>query len=249
MTIRALVVDDEPRARARLLRLLAPHTDISVIGEAATGTQAVSMVLSLRPDLVFFDVQMPELSGTDAVAQIRDYLPQRVRPAVVFTTAFAQHAVQAFALEGTDYLLKPIERDRLAEALRRVRQDRWATGEQAPPPPTPAPEQFITGLRGRAIESIAVSTLVLVQVDEGTAWAYTTDSRRTRLARGLSEVEAALESPPFVRVSRSAIVNSARVQRIHPVGSSFEAEMEGGHRVSVSRRRVKRLQTAVGLTS
>jgi DNA-binding LytR/AlgR family response regulator len=146
VTLRALVVDDEPRARARLRRLLEPHSDVVVIGEAQTGAEAVAKTLELRPDIVFLDVNMPELSGTDAAARLRDYLPQSVRPAVVFTTAHAEHAVEAFALESVDYLLKPVERDRLAETLRRVRQAHWArsssfrwTLEQ--PSPTPSTER------------------------------------------------------------------------------------------------------------
>jgi len=255
MTIRALVVDDEPRARARLLRLLEPHADVAVIGQASTGAEAVRLVLSLRPDLVFLDVQMPELSGTDAAARLRELLPQSVRPAVVFTTAHAEHAVQAFALESTDYLLKPIERDRLAEALRRVRQARWSTA--APPPPAvPAPPSpqgthsvagFLTGHRGRAVESVPVRALLFIQVEDGTAWAHTIDGGRVRLAGGLSEIHAGLTGATFIRVSRSAVVNVERALRIRPAGSSFEVELEGGGRVAVSRRRVKQLEAAIGI--
>lgn len=251
MSIRALVVDDEPRARARLIRLLRPHADVTIVGQAATGEEAVRMVLAQQPDVVFLDISMPELSGTAAAARLRDYLPQRVRPAIVFTTAHAEHAVEAFALESTDYLLKPIERDRLAEALRRVRQSRWsapaAIASVPAPQPAPAAEEFLTGHRGRAIASVPVRSLRCVQVEEGTAWAYTADGERTRLAGGLAELEAALPSPPFIRVSRAAIVNTERVLRLHPVGSSFAAELEGGQQIPVSRRRVKRLEAALGL--
>lgn len=247
--IRALVVDDEPRARSRLRRLLEPHADVQVVGEATTGAEAVQQVLALRPDLVFLDVRMPELSGTDAAEQLRAYLPESVRPALVFTTAHAEHAVQAFALEGVDYLLKPVERDRLAQALRRVRQARWAKGP-APAAPAAAPAteaHFLTGHHGASIASIPVGSLRCVQVEEGTAWAHTTDGQRTRLQGSLGELEAALPTPPFLKVSRSAIVHTERVLRLHPVGSSFEAELEGGERVAVSRRRVRFLEQALGL--
>ena len=249
MSIRALIVDDEPRARSRLTRLLAPHADVRVVGQAATGEEAVRMALELRPDLVFLDVQMPELTGTEAAARLRDYLPQSVRPAVVFTTAHAEHAVEAFALESTDYLLKPIERDRLAEALRRVRRARWSAAGPAPPPALAAPpdEGFLTGHRGRAIESIPVRSLLCVQVEEGTAWAYTADGGRVRLTGGLTELHAGLPDPPFVRVSRAAVVNAERALRLRPVGSSFEVELEGDRRGAVSRRRVKRLEGLMGL--
>jgi DNA-binding LytR/AlgR family response regulator len=219
---------------------------VVIIGEAQTGAEAVTKTLQLRPDLVFLDVNMPELSGTDAVAQLRDYLPQSVRPAVVFTTAHAEHAVQAFALEGVDYLLKPVERDRLAEALRRVRQAHWArTG--AVPAAALETTAYLTAHHGRAIGSIAVGSLLYVQVDDSTAFAHTVDGEKSRLSGGLAAIEAELPSPPFVRVSRSAIVNVERALRLWPSGSTVEVELEGGQRVQVSRRRVKRLEALMGL--
>ncbi|MFK7927320.1 MAG: LytR/AlgR family response regulator transcription factor [Myxococcota bacterium] len=199
MNLRALVVDDESRARSRLIRLLADHADVLVVGEATDGEHAVQQVLALRPDLVFLDVQMPELTGTQALARLRDYLPQSVRPAVVFTTAYAEHAVQAFALEGTDYLLKPIERDRLAEALRRVRQQRWA---QAPSPAPVAPTKeaaFLTGHHGRAIQSVPVMALLYVQVEDGTVWAYSVDGSKSRLTGGCPRSKRACRAPPLGR--------------------------------------------------
>jgi len=245
MTLRALVVDDEPRARARLVRLLEPHADVVVVGQATNGGEALRKVLSLRPDIVFLDVRMPELSGTEALERIREYLPQSVRPAVVFTTAHAEHAVQAFALEGTDYLLKPIERDRLAESLRRVRQLKW-TAPAAPAAAPPADAAFLTGHHGRAIESVPVNALLCIIVEDGTARAHTVDGSRIRLKGGLTELEGRLPNT-FIRVSRSAIVHAERVLRLRPKGSSFEAELEGGTRVPVSRRRAKALESAMGV--
>ena len=119
--IRALVVDDEPLARSRMRRLLGDHPDVEVVGEAASGDEAVAATLRLRPDLLLLDVDMPEGSGTEALERIRLTVPEAMLPAAVFTTAHAEHAVEAFALEGLDYLLKPITRETLARALKRVR--------------------------------------------------------------------------------------------------------------------------------
>ncbi len=140
-------------------------------------------------------------------------------------------------------------RDRLAEALRRVRQARWSAGAPAPVEPAPqtGSDDFLTGHRGRAIESIPVRSLLFIQVESGTAWAHTVDGSRTRLAGGLTELLGGLPSASFVQVSRSAVVHTERVLRLRPVGSSFEVELEGGHRVAVSRRRVKLLEAAIGL--
>jgi two-component system LytT family response regulator len=247
--IRALVVDDEPLARSRLRRLLEPHADVVVVGEAVNGDDAMRQVMELRPDLVFLDVRMPGTLGTEVAERLRSYLPETVRPAVVFTTAHAEHAVEAFALEGVDYLLKPVDRDRLAEALRRVRRQIWAarpTGSIPVPEPRPEPS-FLTGHHGSALESVPIGALCSVEVEDGTAWAVTVEGDRTRLSGTLAEVEDQLPSPPFVRVSRGAIVNTERALRLRPKGSSFEVELQGGIRVAVSRRRVKRLEQLMGL--
>ncbi len=249
--IRVLVVDDEPRARSRLKRLLEPHADVVVVGEATNGEEAMQRALTLRPNVVFLDVNMPALTGTQVAERLRTYLPESVRPAVVFTTAHAEHAVEAYALQGVDYLLKPVERDRLAEALRRVRRVVWQASAPAaaalPEQTAPASAGFLTGHHGTALESIPVGSLKSVEVEDGVAWALTADGERTRLSGGLAQIEDALPAPPFVRVSRAAIVNAERALRLRPVGSSFEVELEGGTRVKVSRRRVKRLEAALGI--
>lgn len=251
MKIRTLVVDDEPRARSRMRRLLDAHDDVVVVGEAGDGEDAVQQVLTLRPDLVFLDIRMPGVDGTTAAARLRDYLPETVRPLVVFTTAYPEHAVEAFGLESLDYLLKPVERDRLADCLRRVRRAVWASGRSAGTGPTPAPpaaSPTLTGHHGASIEAIAVNAILVVQVEDGLAFAYTTEGDRRRLGEGLAEIEARLPTPQFARVSRGAIVNTERVERLVPRDSgTWEAVLEGGRAVSVSRRRAKHLKELLGL--
>ncbi|MBX2800389.1 MAG: response regulator transcription factor [Myxococcales bacterium] len=251
--IRALLVDDEPRARDRLRRLLTSHADVQVVGEASTGEEALEQALSLRPDVVFLDVQMCGMSGTDVAEQLVAYLPESVRPAVVFTTAFSEHAVKAFAVDSLDYLLKPIERDRLAEALRRVRRVAWAqhsTADANAVPPRPAAPAVLTGHHGASQQPVAVGAITAIEMDDGVAWANTVDGGRTRLGDNLAEIEASLPSPAFVRVSRSAIVHVERVERLTPSSSgTWEAVLECGRRVGVSRRRAKHLKDAMGLES
>jgi DNA-binding LytR/AlgR family response regulator len=242
MKIRALVVDDEPPARSRLTRLLAGHPDVQVVGEAANGDEALEKTLALRPDVVFLDVRMPGPSGTEVAQRLVSWLSESVRPAIVFTTAHAEHAVDAFAVDGLDYLLKPIERDRLAEALRRVRRAMWEA------PSDPAAPAVLTGHHGASLSAVPIASIRVVEVEDGTAWASTADGGRTRLGEGLAEIESTLPNPPFVRVSRSAIVNVERVLRLHPRESgTWEAELEGGARIAVSRRRAGHLRTLLGL--
>jgi DNA-binding LytR/AlgR family response regulator len=114
--IRTLVIDDEQPARERLKQLLDAHADVDVVGEADDGVQAAEKIAELAPDLVLLDIQMPGASGLDVAASLG-----KPRPAVIFCTAFDQYAVDAFELSALDYLLKPVNRARLAAALDRVR--------------------------------------------------------------------------------------------------------------------------------
>jgi DNA-binding LytR/AlgR family response regulator len=245
--IRALLVDDEPRARARLRRLLEAHADVVVVGEAENGEEALQRTLTLRPDVVFLDVRMPGPSGTEVALRLASYLPDSVRPAVVFTTAHAEHAVEAFAADGTDYLLKPIERDRLAEALRRVRRSAWSSTPPLSPPPTSTPV-VLEGHHGQALSQVPVMSICSIEVEDGVAFAFTADGGRTRLGEGLAELESSLPCPPFLRISRSAIVSVEHIERLWPRDSgTFEVELEDGRRLGVSRRRAKRLRELMGL--
>ena len=116
--LRVLVVDDEPLARQRVLDLLAHQPDVTVVGTAATGRGAIAAIATYEPDLVFLDIQMPGLGGLDV---IREVGPERM-PALVFVTAYDQHALAAFDAAAVDYLLKPFDDDRFAQALARARE-------------------------------------------------------------------------------------------------------------------------------
>jgi two-component system LytT family response regulator len=121
--IRTLVIDDEQPARERLKQLLGAHPDIEVVGEADDGVEAAEKIAELSPDLLLLDIQMPGASGLDVAASLG-----RPRPAVIFCTAYDQYAVDAFELSALDYLLKPVNRARLAAALDRVRAAAERTG-------------------------------------------------------------------------------------------------------------------------
>src|SRR5687767_14882549 len=116
MKVRTMVIDDEPLARERLLKLLRAEPDVEVVGEAKNGREAVTMFRELKPELIFLDVQMPELDGFGALAE----LGPDERPAVVFVTAFDKFALKAFEVHAVDYLLKPFDKERFQTALRRA---------------------------------------------------------------------------------------------------------------------------------
>jgi two-component system response regulator AlgR len=119
MTLRVLIVDDEPPARARLRQMLAEMPDAECVGEAATGEEAVAMAEAARPDVVLLDIRMPGMDGLEAASRLAHLAEP---PAVIFTTAFEQHALEAFDVQASGYLLKPIRRERLAAALERTRR-------------------------------------------------------------------------------------------------------------------------------
>jgi len=244
--IRALVVDDEPRARSRLRRLLGAHADVEVVGEAGTGDEAVTAALTLRPDVVFLDIRMPGGDGVSVGQRLKDYLPDAMRPLVVFTTAYSDRAVEAFALEATDYLLKPIERERLADALRRVRRACWSRR------PAAAAEQVevehLEAHRGRHIVKVAITDLAAVTVEDTVSIGHTATGR-VRLSGSLQQIEARLPRRRFVRVSRSALVAVAWIEALRPEGSgTFTAVLRQppGLEVAVSRRRARQLRELLG---
>ena len=263
MSIRTLVVDDEPLARRRLKRLLAAHSDVELVGEAADGDEAVRSVLELQPDLVFLDVRMPEKTGIEALEGMHEQLPDAVRPLAVFTTAYEEHAVEAFALEGTDYLIKPIDQEQLTRALRRAREALWnrrgrpaeedevsteATAKTAAPEPANKASAHLAAHRAGKIVNLAVEDIGCVAVEDTITWAHTPQGR-FRLKAALHEVEERLPSPPFVRVSRSTIVNLEWIDHLSPMYSgTYKASLRGAIdiEVHVSRRRARRLRELLG---
>ncbi len=118
MPIETLIVDDEPLARRKIRRLLSSHPDFEVVGEARNGGEAIAAIAELGPDLMFLDVQMPEIDGFDVIETV----PAHALPAIIFVTAYNQHAVRAFEVHARDYLVKPFDRRRFEATLKRARQ-------------------------------------------------------------------------------------------------------------------------------
>ena len=238
--ISALIVDDEPIARAGLRHLLAEAPWIQCIGEAANGPAALAAIDSQRPDLVFLDIQLPGLLGTDVMARLQH------RPVVVFTTAFAEHAVTAFELGALDYLLKPFGADRLAAALERVRA---ALGEPAPPAlerfgeaMSPGPISRLFVRNGRAIVPVAVAGVSRFEAI-GDYVAVHAASGMQLLHLSLNKLEARLDPQRFVRIHRAHIVNLDQVKAFRRVdGTNLVAELEDGTVLPVSRSRAQALR-------
>jgi len=238
MTLRTLIVDDEAPARRRIRRLLAAEPGVAVAGEYGDGASALTGIVSIRPDLVFLDVQMPERDGFAVVKA----LPPGPLPAILFVTAYDQYALRAFEVHAVDYLLKPFTGERFRTALGRAREriDRRSAD--------PGLARLAESLRSRPIYLSRVpvrTTGRTVFVDlSAVDWLEAADNYvrlhvgpREYLVRDtLATLEAQLDPDQFVRTHRSAIVQLDRVAEIRPTShGDAEISLRDGTRLPVSR--------------
>lgn len=245
--LRALIVDDEAPARALLAEYLAGEPDVEVVGECANGFEAVKRIAELAPDLVFLDVQMPKLDGFE-VLELLD--PQ---PAVVFCTAYDEYALKAFEVHAVDYLLKPFGRERLAEALARVRARR--VGEGATPSRAASGAQLAAAARpqGRWLERLVIRDGASVHVLAADKLDYLeaqddyvavhAEGRTWLKHQSLSELADQLDPGRFVRVHRSYVVALERIARLELYAKdSRVAILKDGRQLPVSRAGNARLR-------
>jgi two-component system LytT family response regulator len=245
--MRVLIVDDEAPARARLRQMIASQEGIEVAGEAATGVEAMRLVSELKPDLMLLDIQMPGCSGIDVAA----CLP-RPRPQIIFCTAFDQHAVDAFELHAIDYLLKPISRVRLAEALDRVRaladvprSSGARSGVNALNHAAAGPARFL--VKGAANYLVVGESRVLYFCSEDGLTKLITESGQYWMDPTLNELELRLDRSRFFRISRAALINLNAVEQVFPLpGGGGEVLLKNRSRLEVSRRRFRSLLESLG---
>lgn len=237
--IRTMLVDDEQAARERLRQMLCPIAGVEIVGEAADGEEAIQKVAELGPDLLLLDIQMPGCSGLEVAAS----LPSP-RPQIIFCTAFDQYAVDAFEMHAIDYLLKPVNRVRLARAIERVRDTEPAeAGVEV--------ERALKALRGRTTRLLArggdryrviPQQEVVYLVSDGGLTKLCTREHSYVLDPTLNDLEERLDPASFFRVSRAAIVNLDCVSEVLPLaGGLADVVLTTGVRLEVSRRRLKEL--------
>ncbi len=241
MNVTAVIADDEPVARSGLRDMLGAFDWVTVVGEAANGPAAVDAVNTLKPELLFLDIQMPGLLGTDVLRRATHH------PFVVFTTAYAQHAVTAFELGALDYLLKPFGPVRFGAAMERVR---GAIGEtDTHTPLSRLAEALNTGPMSRlfvrsggALIPVAVDQIAWFEADGDYVVAHTGRSRHM-LHLSLNRLESRLDAKRFARIHRTHIVNLDHVKAFRRSGKGrLEAEMLDGTRLAVSRNRAQELR-------
>lgn len=270
--LRALIADDESPARKRLRQLLQPMVNagrLRIVAEAADGVEVLELLRTLDVDLLFLDIQMPELSGLDVLERIAP----RQRPAVVFITAYDAYAIRAFDANAVDYLLKPLSKERLEEAVARAERTRqtprsrqvseerlnrlldWidAQAEHAEKPP-PTEKEYLRQIsipyRDRIL-IVPVARLVTAEVNEGITRLFVLEDDPGGKARvrqhvvnyTLDQLEANLDPAGFMRVHRSAIVQLDQIQEMIPWFSGrYKLVTTGGHEVIASRERSKLLK-------
>jgi two-component system, LytTR family, response regulator len=243
--LRVLIVDDEPVARRRIRRFLRAEGDIEVVGEAGDGRAALRALEADVPDLMFLDVQMPELDGFEVVKRA----PRL--PAIVFVTAYDQYALRAFEVHALDYLLKPFTRDRLHDAILRVRAARIARSE-APDSRLAAlieevssRPRYLRRLPGRAGPRIVL--LEAAQID----WIQAADNyvvlhaggREYLMRETMARLEQELDPEEFARIHRSALVRIDRVAELLPSPhGDFRVTLKSGAQLTLSRFYRERLE-------
>jgi two-component system LytT family response regulator len=243
--MRALLVDDEQPARERLRQLLAAHPDVEVAGEAEDGVQATERIAEFAPDVVFLDIQMPGASGLDVVASLG-----RPRPAIIFCTAFDRYAVDAFEVSATDYLLKPVNRARLAAALDRVRhrpesRDRERALDASTASEALSPTRFLAR-RGARYLVVPRAEVVAFSFDDGVT-RLTTGREDLTMQPTLAALARRLDPHHFCQISRTVIVqlDAVREARPFPDGTG-EVLLSNGQTRPVTRRRWRGLMERLG---
>jgi two-component system LytT family response regulator len=252
--IRALVVDDEPLARARMRTLLADHPDVDIVGECGNGADAIIAIDKHAPQLVFLDIQMPELDGFGVIEAVG---AERM-PLVIFVTAYDEYAVQAFEVHALDYLLKPVERERFAAALGRAkaRLADPATRSAAPDKHQLAALLEHLGRRQRRDLRLAIKVdgrLLLLRTAE-IDYIEAVDNHakihvgaETHLVRDtLTRLEQRLPAARFLRIHRSTIVNTERVRELQPwFQGDFVVILHDGSRHTSGRSYRQKLQAFI----
>ncbi len=243
-SLRVVIADDEPRARQYLERLLAEHDGVEVVGAARNGAEAFALIARTRPDAVFLDIHMPDISGLE----VARHLKGEDAPVVVFVTAYDQHAVEAFELAALDYVLKPLRRERLADTLERVRAELRNAHRPAPAAAVrealesePLRRQNAPLLRlpvrhRREVRLLDLADVPLVFSRDRLVLARS-EGKEFLVDYTLQELETRLPDGQFVRVHRGALVNVNAIESYGAEDGVLVLRLKDGTRVEASERR------------
>jgi two-component system, LytTR family, response regulator LytT len=257
MKISALIVDDEQPARAELAFLLKDFKDVDVVGQGKNGVEAVNLIRELKPQLVFLDVQMPGLDGFGVIEKVLE--KKLVPPLFVFSTAYDQYAVRAFEVNALDYLVKPIDYERLRRAMDRV--ERLLKGSESTSDTLDRLVQLIAGKPAPSSPKVVVKTggrwllvnasdIVYASIQDGVINIVTKDMEGESNFRTVEELQGSLDPRIFWRVHRSYLVNVNRIKEVVPwFKSSYQLKMEDRNQteIPVSRAQTRKLRELLNL--
>ena len=244
--LRILIVDDEAPARKDLRRICGKLGGIEVVGEAGDGPDAVKLARKLAPDAVLLDIQMPGLDGFQVVARLADMEPV---PSIIFVTAYDEYAIRAFEVHAVDYILKPVEEKRLAQAIERAGRIRG--GAEAGPDlkalldAVGASPKRLAVRQGESLVMVDVNDILYATVAEGSIKVVAREVEGSVAFRSLDELEKELKGRPFARVHKSYVANINRIFEITPwFSGSYQLRMEGkgGPVIPLSRAHARELR-------
>ena len=244
--MKTLIIDDERLARSELRRLLSVFPDLEIVGEAANAKQAREQVIALNPNVLFLDIQMPRETGIEMLESLEPPLPE-----VIFTTAHDEFALRAFELDAVDYLVKPVDPVRLAEAVVKLRLKlQKRPGESAAPARAKAPlapDDKVFVRDGDRCWFVQVRQIRLLE-SEGSYTRVYFDEVRPQLFRSLNAMEERLDPQSFFRANRSQIINLDWIEGIEPwFSGGLQVHLKGGAKIELSRRQAQEFREKTSL--
>lgn len=241
--MKAILVDDERLARKELLKLLEAHPVIEVVGEAANAEEALRLINELNPDLLFLDIQMPDKTGFQLLEELDSV------PMVIFTTAYDEFALKAFEVNALDYLLKPIQPERLADAITKVMEkerSRQAVAQGTGVKKLGLNDQVFVK-DGDRCWFVSLANIRLFESDGNYIKVYF-DGNRPMIHKSLNALDEKLDERAFFRASRKHIINLSWVEGIEPwFNGGLMVKLRGGDKVEVSRRQAARFKEMMSL--
>lgn len=241
MMMRVLIADDEDLARASVRRTLESLGDVEVVGEARNGVEALEVISQATPDVVLLDIEMPGLDGFEVARQMPP------GPSIVFVTAFDEYAVRAFEANAIDYVMKPVQPERLALALKRARERAGTDSARKVAHEQAGPVRRLAARRGKRIVIVSVNEIIRVEIEDKLVFAVTA-SEKVLVEKTIAELETMLEPSGFLRISRGELVNLESVKELVPwFSGTWRVKLANGEERDVSRERAKDLKAAMGL--
>lgn len=239
-TIKTIIVDDERLARQELRNLLLPFKEIEIIEECNNADEAIVAINKLKPDLVFLDIQMPGKTGIDMLQDLERY------PHVIFVTAYDEYAIKAFEVNALDYLLKPVEESRLAEAIRKVVEREMVTKSVVNNSLLSETDQVFVK-DGEKCWFVKLSDIRLFE-SEGNYVRVLFDNNKPLILKSLTNLDKRLDPKVFFRANRKHIINLRWVEKVESwFNGGLLVELKGGNKIEISRRQAVKLKDMMSL--